>query len=203
MDQVRHGDVAARAALQAALRDAGGDRDAQAALLDPLARLAGSGDANGLDALIWVVDALHLAHRSIARLVLDESDADDVAQEVLIAVAEHVGSYRGEARFTTWLHGVARNKAVAFLRRKRDDAVLGEQTGDVARISSMIATRSMLDDAIAAIADPYREAVILRDIDGLSYEEVAERLGVKLNTVRTRIARGRALAAGHLAGTTR
>ncbi len=57
--------------------------------------------------------------------------------------------------------------------------------------------------AIAAIPDPYREAVMLRDIGGLTYEEVSERLGVKLNTVRTRIARGRALAAAHLAGTTR
>lgn len=203
LDRFSQGDAASRLALQAALSGSAGDSDAQAELLDPLACLAGAGNRNGLDALIWAVDSQRLAHRAISRLVLDEADADDVAQEVLIAVAEHIGSYRGDARFTTWLHGVARNKAIAFLRRKHDTAVLGDQAGDIARISSMIATRTALDGAIAAIPEPYREAVILRDIEGLTYEQVSERLGVKLNTVRTRIARGRALAAGHLAGTIR
>lgn len=203
VDRVRSGDPAARSALQAAVLAAGTDRDAVADLLDPLATLAASGDARGLDALIWVIDGSHMAHKAISRLVLDETDADDVAQDVLIAVAEHIGSYRGESHFTTWLHGVARNKAIAFLRRKNDTASLRDTEGDSARISSVIATRSVLDAAIAAIPDPYREAVVLRDIGGLTYEEVSERLGVKLNTVRTRIARGRALAAAHLAGTTR
>ncbi|MGI8755313.1 MAG: RNA polymerase sigma factor [Acidimicrobiales bacterium] len=200
---IRNGDPAARPMLQRDLAAAGGDYDALSAVLDPVASLAAVGDRLGLDALIWAVDSLGLAHRAIGRLVLDEADADDVAQEVLIAVAEHIGSYRGEARFTTWLHGVARNKAIAFLRRKHDTAVLADEVGDVARISSMIASRSVLDAAIAAIPDPYREAVVLRDIEGLSYEQVSDRLDVKLNTVRTRIARGRALAAANLAGTTR
>jgi len=203
VDRVRLGDPAARPALQSAFEAAGTDRNAVADLLDPLAGLAASGDARGLDALIWAIDGLGLAHKAISRLVLDETDADDVAQDVLIAVAEHIGSYRGEARFTTWLHGVARNKAIAFLRRKNDTAALRDEQSDAVRISSMIATRSVLDAALAAIPDPYREAVVLRDIGGLSYEEVSERLGVKLNTVRTRIARGRALAAAQLAGTTR
>jgi len=83
LDRVSRGDVASRFALQSALGDSARDSDAQAELLDPLARLAASGDANGLDVLIWAVDSLALAHRSIARLVLDETDADDVAQEVL------------------------------------------------------------------------------------------------------------------------
>ena len=203
VDRLRSGDPGGRSALQAALRSSVGDREAQGELLDPLATLAATGDRIGLDALIWAVDSLALAHKAIGRLVLDESDADDVAQEVLIAVAEHIGTFAGDAQFTTWLHAVARNKAIAFLRRKRDTAELADDMGDVARISSMIATRSVLDAAIAAIPDPYREAVVLRDIDGLTYEQVSERLGVVLNTVRSRIARGRALAAAHLAGTTR
>lgn len=201
IDRVQRGEPGGRAALLEAFDASAGDRDAQAALLDPLAALAATGHPGGLEALIWAVDSLGLAHKAIGRLVLDEADAEDVAQEVLIAVAEHVDSYGGEARFTTWLHGVTRNKAIAFLRRKRDTAVLADDGGDVVRISSMIATRSVLDAAIAAIPDPYRDAVVLRDIEGLTYEEVSERLGVKLNTVRTRIARGRALAAANLAGT--
>jgi len=204
IERVRRGDPGARATFQEALGACGSDRERQASLLDPLAMRAAGGDAGALDALVVAIDSLALAHRAIGRLILDDTDADDVAQEVLIAVAEHIESYAGDARFTTWLHGVARNKAIAFLRRQRDHRTLApEDVGDVARISSMIATRSVLDAAIAAIPDPYREAVVLRDIEGLSYEQVSDRLGVKLNTIRTRIARGRALAAAHLAGSVR
>ena len=73
--------------------------------------------------------------------MLDDADADDVHQEVLIAVAEGIGRFRGEGRFTTWLHPLARNKAVDSLRRRRDASALRD-TDAVTRISSVIATRT-------------------------------------------------------------
>ena len=185
------------------VQGAAGDRSDLAAVLDPIATDAGAGNPLAVELLIWAVDEFDLARPTIRGLVLDETDADDVNQEVLIAVAESVATWRGEGRFTTWLHPVARNHAIAFLRRKRDTAALGDDDGPVARISSMIATRSALDDAIRAIAEPYREAVVLRDIDGLTYEAIADRLGIEVNTVRSRISRGRALAATHLRATPR
>ena len=191
-------DAEATSALRDELVERRGDLARLAEVLDPLAGLAAEGDQPALELVLWAVDALRLARPTIMALVLDESDADDVNQDVLIAVAESIGSYQGKSRFTTWLHPIARHKAVDTLRRRRRSDTLPDDVGDVARISSVIATRTVLDQAIASIPDPYRDAVVLRDIEGLTYEQVSDRLGVKLNTVRTRIARGRAIAASML-----
>jgi len=174
------------------------DAQARAALLDPVARQAGTGDRAALEDLLWAVDELRLARRTIRRLVVDESDAEEAEQDVLVAVAESIDGYRGDARFTTWLHEVARHKAIAVLRRQRATDPLPDELGDAARISSMIATRSVLDDAIAGLPDLYRDAVVLRDVERRPYTEVADRLGLNLNTTKARVARGRALAAAAL-----
>jgi len=148
-----------------------------------------------LDELLWAVDELKLARRTIRRLVVAEADAEEVDQDVLVAVAETIAGFRGDARFTTWLHQVARNKAIALLRRRRQTTPLQDDMGDAARISSAIATRSALDEAISGLPELYRAAVVLRDVERRSYAEVADRLAVNVNTVKTRVARGRALAA--------
>jgi len=175
------------------------DRDALARLLDPIAAGAAGGDDEALEDLIWAVDELHLARAAIRLLVVQDADAQDVEQDVLITVAETIGSFRAEARFTTWLHQVARYKAIAHLRRRRDAMALDEhEGGDATHISSTIATRTVLDAAIGALPNLYRDAVMLRDVQQLPYNEVAERLGLNLNTVKARVARGRALAAAKL-----
>jgi RNA polymerase sigma-70 factor (ECF subfamily) len=179
------------------------DDEQRAPLLDPVARAAGQGDLAALDDLLWAVDELGLARRTVRRLVLDEQDADEVEQDVLVAVAETVHAFRGESRFTTWMHTVARRKAVDALRRRRTPTTaITDDLGDARRISSVIATRTALDAAIASLPDTYRDAVVLRDVEGHEYAVVADRLGLNLNTTRTRIARGRALVAAHLRGTT-
>jgi len=174
------------------------DRDARGDLLDEVAARAAGGDLEALDDLLWAVHRLGLGRPAIRRLVLDEDDADDVEQDLLVAVAESVHAFRGESRVTTWVHALARRKAVDALRRRRPTAALPDDVGDAARISSLIATRTSLDAAIAALPDRYRDAVVLRDLEGHDYAEVADRLGLGLNTTRTRIARGRALVAAQL-----
>ncbi len=183
-----------RKALRAA-----GDREARSDLIDAVALRAAGGDVVALDDLLWVIDELHLARPAIRRLVVQDGDAEEVEQDVLVAVAETVHSFRGDARFTTWLHQVARFKSIAHLRRRRDTVTLDEDPGgDAARISSIIATRAVLDDAIRDLPAGYREALVLRDIEQCPYTEVAERLGLNLNTAKSRVARGRALAAARL-----
>ncbi len=174
------------------------DRDARSDLIDAVALRASGGDAVALNDLLWVIDELHLARPAIRRLVVQDADAEDVEQDVLVAVAETIASFRGQARFGTWLHQVARFKAIAHLRRRRDTVTLDEDLGDAARISSIIATRTALDDAIRALPEGYREALVLRDIERCPYTEVAERLGLNLNTAKSRVARGRALTAARL-----
>ncbi len=171
----------------------------QADALDALAARAASGERDALEALLAQIVDGGLARAPVRRLIIEEAEAADVEQDVLIAVAESIGGFRGEARFTTWLHRVARNTAVDHLRRRRDALPLDpEVQGPTERISSLIASRTVLEDALAALPEAYREPVVLRDVAQLPYAEIAERLDLNLNTVKTRIARGRALVAAML-----
>jgi RNA polymerase sigma-70 factor, ECF subfamily len=188
-------------ATHASLRAAAGDQERLRELLDPLAVDAATGSSDALELLIWAVDELALGRSVIRRLVINESDVDDVAQDLLVAVAETVGSYRGEAPFTAWLAQVARFKAIAQLRRKRDEADLGDvEPSDVVRISSMLADRGTVRAALETLPRHYRDAVILRDVEQLPYDEIGLRMGINVNTAKSRVARGRALAAARLAG---
>lgn len=176
------------------------DSDARSELLDPVAARAADDDLEALEDLLWAVDELGLARRSIRRLLVDDRDAEEAEQDVLVAVAETIPSFRGDARFTTWLHQIARHKSIALIRRRREVDPLPDDLGDAARISSMIATRADLDGAINALPDLYRSAVVLRDVEHRPYDEVAVELDINVNTAKTRVARGRALAAAHLRG---
>lgn len=183
------------------LQDAAGDPARLAPQLDSIAADAASGSREALDTLLWAIDELALGRGVVQRLVLNEADVDDVTQDVLIAVAETIGSFRSEARFTTWLHQVARFKAIAHLRRKRDEATLeddGRAVSDAVRVSSMLAGQARLEELLAALPEHYRAAVALRDVQQLPYQEVAHRLGIEVGTVKSRVARGRALVAAHL-----
>ena len=212
------GDRAAQRRVRQALRALGpSDREAVAELVDPVARAAAAGSPGAVELLVWAVDELGLARPAIRRLLVDDADVDEVAQDVLVAVAETVRGFRGESRFTTWLHQVARFKAIAHLRRRAPAPVAdpegadggpggpdgpggpGGRVGDAQRISSMIATRASIGEVLRDLPDEYREPVVLRDVEQLSYEELSSRLGLKPNTAKTRVARGRALVAARLA----
>lgn len=189
------GDPGADRRLLAAVgqAEAGGPR---ADLLDPLADAA-AGSGRALEVLLAAIHGEHLAMPAIHRFVVDRDDAEDVEQDVLINVARSIASFRGEARFTTWLHTVARNTAVDLLRRRRDAVGLeGEALTVAQRMSSVIATRATVRDAVAGLPPEYREPVVLRDLEHLPYQQIAERLGLNLNTTKSRIFRGRALLVG-------
>lgn len=176
----------------------GGDRSD---LLDRIAGDAAEGDLAALDTLLWATDELGIARRAVRRVIVAEADVDDVVQDVLIAVAEGIRRFRGEARFTTWVNGIARFKAIGHLRRQRGEAPLPDhELGDAARISSVIVNRAAVDDLIAQLPDAYRDVIRLRDLEQMPYAEVAERLALNEHTVRTRAARGRALAAALMTG---
>jgi RNA polymerase sigma-70 factor, ECF subfamily len=181
------------------LRAAAGDREALGDLLDRVANGAAAGSRESLDLLVWAIDELQLAHPVIRSLVLNRADVDDVAQDTLVAVAETIERFRGESRFRTWLNQVARFKAIDHLRRKRDEHPLEDEAlSDAHRISSMLASRGTLRAVLDTLPERYRQAVVLRDVEQLSYDELSSRLEVNLNTVKSWVARGRAMAAGRL-----
>lgn len=171
-------------------------------LTDEVAMAAALGCPNALDVLLSVITDRDLTGPALHRLVSDRAMSDDINQEVLVAVARSIHLFRGDARFTTWLYTLTRNVAVSQLRRHRPglqlaaDDVLREQA--VRRMSSVVSERSDVHQAIASLPDPYHDVVVLRDIQGLSYADIADRQGIGVNTVRSRLSRGRALLANRV-----
>lgn len=165
-------------------------------ILDEIAMAAAGGSVKSLELLLRLIDDHRLDRSAIGRILINEEDVEDAHQEVLIAVARSIERYRGDARFTTWLHSVARNCAVDVLRRHKATDRLATDGGSLSigqRLSSMAASRADLQAAIEQLAEPYRTALVLRDVEQLTYAEVAAALDVELNTVKSRIHRARAM----------
>lgn len=175
---------------------AAGDSARLNELLAELLPKVSSGEAGALDTLLYAIDSQRLAEPGIRRVLFDPDDVDEVSQNVLIAIAEGAAdSFRGDGRFTTWLFGVARNKALEFLRRKKETAEFKTELGETARISSLIANELSIQQLLETLPDHYRVAVTMRDLEGMAYSDIAERLDLNLNTVRAHISRGRAVLA--------
>jgi len=136
-------------------------------------------------------------------------DAVDVAQETFIRVYRFIETFQRGARFGTWLFSIARNVALSMLEdSKRRGTVPLTHTDDEGEDveldipdvhyvpdrsvdSTIIAQR--IQEALMKVPPVFREAVVLRDIEGLTYEEIAEVCNVELGTVKSRINRGRAI----------
>jgi RNA polymerase sigma-70 factor, ECF subfamily len=139
-------------------------------------------------------------YRLAYRLTGNRHDAEDLTQEVFVRVFRSLSSYT-PGTFEGWLHRITTNLFLDQARRKskiRFDALAEDSDsrmpGRVPSPDSQIDDRLFDDDVEAALADlppDFRAAVVLCDIEGLSYEEIAATLGVKLGTVRSRIHRGR------------
>lgn len=166
--------------------------------LDALALEAAAGSAEALDGLLQVIDDQRLANAIVRRFILNEELVEEAIQDTLIAVAESIHKFRSEAKFTTWLYSIARNVAIGHLRRINPDVSLDSaenSAGASRRLSSVVADRAAIREAIEGLPSHYRDTVMLRDVERRSYEEIAEELDIELNTVRSRLARGRALLA--------
>jgi RNA polymerase sigma-70 factor, ECF subfamily len=165
---------------------------------------AQAGDTEALDMLLRRhYDRVHALCR---RLAGNESDALDATQEALIAVVRGLPRFDGRAAFTTWLYRVATNACLDELRRRRrrpepksvDDEYEGTTAAGPPTFDQSVADRLAIDEAMAGLAEDFRVAVVLRDVVGLDYAEIATALDVPPGTVRSRIARGRAELARRL-----
>lgn len=157
-------------------------------------------DALSAVLLIEALDASGTVRRFAHAAVLDHGAVDDISQEALISIADSIGSYDGRAKVTTWVHSIVRRRVADHLRRQRDTAPLDEHTdtGASARMSSMIATRATVQQALNELPELYRAPVVLRDMDGQSYAEIARHLDRREGTIKAQISRGRAMVAARL-----
>jgi RNA polymerase sigma factor (sigma-70 family) len=173
------------------------DESEREAVLEVLAAQSATGSRLAVELLVEAVDRFGVARRAVRQFVLDEAAVADVVQDTLITVVQAIGSFQGDAKFTTWLHQLARNRSVDHLRRVRSttsrEAV---EPSPAERMSSLVASRHAVRQLLDQLPPRYRDAVLLRDVEHLPYADVATRLGRNLNTVKAHVARGRALLAG-------
>jgi RNA polymerase sigma-70 factor (ECF subfamily) len=146
------------------------------------------------------------------RLTDDPEEARDLTQETFLRAFQHIDRFRGEADLKTWIYRIAinqaRNRWRWWRRRRRERHVsLDETTGQQEQpLEARLAAKSgpdpeqltlarererALHTALSTLGRPYREAVILRDVEGLSYEEIAAALEISVGTVKSRLSRGR------------
>jgi RNA polymerase sigma-70 factor (ECF subfamily) len=163
------------------------------------------GDRRAFDLL--VIKYQHRILSLVGRYISDYAEAQDVTQEAFVKAYRALPNFRGESQFYTWMYRIAVNTAKNYLvsRGRRtptrdidiDDAeIFSEEANlkDVATPDALIARdqlQKVVFDAIEALPEELRMAVTLRELDGLSYEEIAEVMDCPIGTVRSRIFRAR------------
>jgi RNA polymerase sigma-70 factor (ECF subfamily) len=145
------------------------------------------------------------------RLTEDPEEARDLTQETFLRAFQHISRFRGDADLKTWLYRIAINQARnrwRWWRRRRRDVTVSLDAQDGAREQPLSAglraagnnpeqetlareRETSLRVALRSLSRSYREAVVLRDIEGLSYEEIAATLEINVGTVKSRLSRGR------------
>jgi RNA polymerase sigma-70 factor (ECF subfamily) len=138
------------------------------------------------------------------RLVQSPDDAADVVQDAFLSAYQALHAFKGDAEFFTWLYRIAFNTAISLKRKKRSAVSLDSQPGETgidpndpseyvkpgAAIERSEDERQ-LSEAIARLSPEHREVLLLKDIEGLKYEDIAELLGVPIGTIRSRLHRAR------------
>lgn len=135
------------------------------------------------------------------RIAGSQRGADDATQEALIRIVRKIGSFDGRSAFSTWAYRIASNSAIDELRRQQRHAHLSLVQSDGAdrevadhaaeQAIDQVVLRDELQTALEQVPDDFRIPVVLRDVVGLDYHEIAHQLGVPVGTVKSRIARGR------------
>ena len=173
--------------------------------------------AGSEEAFAWLITRYHQPIYSLlARTVQNRGDAADLTQEVFVKVFRGIGSFHGESSLRTWIYRIALREASNqrrwWTRHKQQEVPIEQEISDgecstPIRLKEMLVdpsespydaavhaeNRARVEAALAQVPEPYRTTLILRDIEGFVYEEVAEMQGVNLGTVKSRLVRGRAI----------
>lgn len=160
------------------------------------------GDADSFNELItrWERPIYALAYRVIGR----EQDARDVCQETFLRAFRGIAAFRGQAKFSSWLYRIALNLCRDWIRRERRTPVvpapqgveladLVAERGPAESIEDLVSRRDMsrlVARAMQALSEEQRTAVVLKEYQGLTFQEIADLQGCPLSTVKTRLYQG-------------
>ena len=156
-----------------------------------------AGEARAFEEL--VIAHQHRIFAVAQRMLGNAAEAEEIAQEVFLRVHRSIGEFRGDARLSTWLYAITSRLCLNRLtggdrRLRRDDAdaiARAPGPGDAAALLERSEVEAALHEAIAGLPEDRRIVVVLRDLEGLSYEEIAQALDLELGTVRSRLHRAR------------
>jgi RNA polymerase sigma-70 factor, ECF subfamily len=182
----------------------------------PLVERVKQGDVKAFEML--VVKYQRRIERLVGRMVRDVDLVPDIAQETFIRAYRALPQFRGDSAFYTWLYRIAVNTAKKSLMELKRDPLITEaaragrddddespradnEPSDYATPEALLASKQIaaaVNFAVEALSDDLRQAITLREIDGLSYEEIAELMNCPIGTVRSRIFRAREAIAARL-----
>lgn len=170
--------------------------------------------AGSEDAFALLIAQFHQPLYSlIARSINDPADAADITQDVFLKVFRSIRSFHGDSSLRTWLYRIALHEASNqrrwWSRHKRQELTIdtpsSSEDDDAPSLASLLADRgrspydhavqaelrARVEDALRQIPETYRQVVVLREIEGFAYEEIAEILQANLGTIKSRLTRGR------------
>lgn len=158
----------------------------------------------------------HRVYNIVYRILGDKAEAEELAQEVFIAVFKHVDSFRGDSKFSTWLFRIATNRAknrIKYLARRNRDRhqdlddtpesnieknPVGGETDRPDRKAMGHELESIMQEGLEELNEKHRTVIVLRDVENLSYEEIADVLEIAEGTVKSRLYRARSQLKEHI-----
>jgi RNA polymerase sigma-70 factor (ECF subfamily) len=141
-------------------------------------------------------------YNTIYRMTGSAEDSAELLQDAMIRAYRGLHSYQGDSSFYTWLYRIAMNVVFSDRRKRRLRLVPTESLGEIDRIlppdrqspsrgMELDEQRTLIQQALAEVPEPYRAVLVLKDIEGLKYEEIGEILDIPVGTVRSRLHRAR------------
>lgn len=159
----------------------------------------------------------------VARILTNADDAPDVTQDVFIKVFRNIGGFHGQSSLRTWIYRIALHEAYNqrrwWFRHKAQEVTIEVQASEAENAGSRLCwkdaladerqspfesaakseMRTVVESALRQVPEPFRTVVVLRDLEGLAYEEIAEVLHLRVGTVKSRLMRGRTALRQYLA----
>ena len=157
-----------------------------------------AGDARAFETLVRAYQ--HRVFGVAVRMLGNRAEAEDIAQEAFLRAHRSIAEFRGEAKLSTWLYAIVSrlclNRLASGERRRvraGDDTLMRLPSTDTGAAEALEREEraAALEDAIASLPEERRIVVVLRDVEGLSYEEIAQALALEPGTVRSRLHRAR------------